>query len=98
MNETNGLSTSGTTGLGTVEVSGRRRFPSPPTRITACTDSPPPYPLIHQTRRTDGLRVQGITPVDHQSATHRLGDGQPVELQKLRPLGDQDYGVGVGGG
>ena len=36
MKEMNGRSTSGTTGLGTVEVSGRRRVPSPPTRITAC--------------------------------------------------------------
>src|SRR6185312_5095286 len=32
----NGRSTSGTTGLGTVEVSGRRRVPSPPTKMTAC--------------------------------------------------------------
>ncbi len=36
MNAMNGRSTSGTTGLGIVEVSGRRRVPSPPTRITAC--------------------------------------------------------------
>ena len=40
MNETKGRSTSGTTGLGTVEVSGLSRVPSPPTRITACTSSP----------------------------------------------------------
>src|ERR1700726_3982025 len=31
-----GRSTSGTTGFGTVEVSGRSRVPSPPARITAC--------------------------------------------------------------
>src|SRR5690349_16075147 len=33
----NGRSTSGTTGLGTAEVSGRSRVPSPPARISACT-------------------------------------------------------------
>jgi hypothetical protein len=32
----NGRPTSGTTGLGIVEVSGRRRVPSPPARINAC--------------------------------------------------------------
>ena len=36
MNAMNGRSTSGTTGLGTVEVSGRSRVPSPPARISAC--------------------------------------------------------------
>src|SRR4051794_15101827 len=36
MNAMNGRSTSGTTGLGTVEVSGRRRVPSPPARMSAC--------------------------------------------------------------
>src|SRR6185437_7616180 len=35
-----GRSTRGTTGLGTVEVSGRRRVPSPPTKITACISGP----------------------------------------------------------
>ena len=36
----NGRSTSGTTGLGTVEVSGRSRVPSPPARISACIVEP----------------------------------------------------------
>src|SRR5271167_1845237 len=93
MNEMNGLSTSGTTGLGTVEVSGRRRLPSPPTRITACTPSPPSYALIHQTGRTDGVRVQGVAPVDHQITAHGLADELPVEVYELGPLGHQDYGV-----
>src|SRR3954467_11231641 len=35
-----GRSTSGTTGWGTVEVSGRRRVPSPPARISACMSAP----------------------------------------------------------
>src|SRR4051812_15481431 len=37
MKTMNGRSTSGTTGLGTVVVSGRRRVPSPPARMSACT-------------------------------------------------------------
>ncbi len=36
MNTMNGRSTSGTTGLGTDEVSGRSRVPSPPARMSAC--------------------------------------------------------------
>jgi hypothetical protein len=36
MKPMNGRSTSGTTGLGTVDVSGRKRVPSPPARISAC--------------------------------------------------------------
>src|SRR5215208_7810837 len=39
MKRMNGRSTSGTTGLGTVVVSGRRRVPSPPARISACIAS-----------------------------------------------------------
>src|SRR3954464_9170406 len=35
-----GRSTRGTTGLGTVEVRGRRRGPSPPARISACMSAP----------------------------------------------------------
>ena len=40
MKAMNGRSTSGTTGLGTVEVSGRSRVPSPPARISACISRP----------------------------------------------------------
>src|ERR1700730_16917271 len=39
-----GRSTSWTTGLGTVEVSGRSRVPSPPTRISACMTRTPAGP------------------------------------------------------
>src|SRR6202049_2389797 len=98
MNEMNGLSTSGTTGLGTVEVSGRRRVPSPPPRLTACMASPPPYPFIDQARRTHGVRVQGVAPVDHEIPAHGLGDLLPVQRDEFGPLGDQDYGVRVGDG
>ena len=41
MNAMNGLSTSCTIGLGRLEVSGRRRVPLPPTRITACISERP---------------------------------------------------------
>src|ERR1039458_468705 len=98
MNEMNGRSTSGTTGLGTVDVSGRRRLPSPPTRIAAWMPSPPSYALIDQARRTHGVRVQRLAPVDHQIAAHGGGDQLPVEIHELGPLGHQDYGVGVGDG
>src|SRR5450759_3639535 len=79
----NGLSTSGTTGLGTVEVSGRRRVPCPPTRITACMGSPPSDPLVVQARRAHRLRIQGVAAVDQQIALHRLGDELPIELDEL---------------
>jgi hypothetical protein len=42
MKRMNGRSTSGTTGLGTVLVSGRSRVPSPPARISACIAYSPP--------------------------------------------------------
>src|SRR3954470_1991854 len=101
----NGRSTSGTIGLGTVEVRGRSRGPSPPTRITACTRPPPshgqgdpalaPDPLVVQARRADRVRLQRVAPVDDQPAVHRLGDGRPVEVAELVPLGDQHDRVGV---
>src|SRR5215472_8655615 len=93
----NGRSTSGTTGLGTVEVSGRSRVPSPPTRITACIVSSPPDALVGEARGAYGVRVQRVAPIDHDPASHPLRDQPPVELQELRPLGDQDYGVSVAG-
>src|SRR5712691_5267703 len=99
---TNGLSASGTTGLGTVEVSGRSRVPSPPARIRACmraassSGAPPPDALVLEARRPDGDRVEEVAPVDDQATAHPLGDRGPVELAELGPLGDQDGGVGAG--
>src|SRR2546421_12250316 len=100
----NGRSTSGTTGLGTVDVSGRSRVPSPPTRITACIRAPSHRqgdlaratdPLVVQAGGADRLRVQGVAAVDDQPPGHRLAHRGPVEVPELLPLGDQHDRVGV---
>ena len=89
----NGRSTSGTTGLGTVEVSGRRRVPSPPARISACISRPvarrPSDGLVDQARGARGLRVDEVAPVDEQRAAHRPLDAGEIELEELRPLRHQ---------
>src|SRR6202521_4408150 len=91
----NGRSTSGTTGLGSVEVRGRSRVPSPPTRITACTGSTPPDALVGKASRADRLRVQRVAAVDKQVAAHAASHLGPIELSQLLPLGDQHDGVGL---
>src|SRR4051812_3411165 len=92
----NGRSTSGRTGFGTVTVSGRSRVPSPPTRITACIGaSGLPDALVDQAGRADGLRVEGVAPVDEHVAGHRLGDLGEVDLLELVPLGDEHDRVGA---
>src|SRR5437868_3481692 len=91
----NGRSTSGTTGLGTVEVSGRRRVPWPPTRITAWMRSPPADPLVVQAGGAHSLGVKRVAPVDHEVTAHRLGDLLPAELEELGPLRHEYDGVGV---
>src|SRR6188472_3165117 len=95
-----GRSTSGTTGFGTVEVSGRSRVPSPPTRITACTTAPPssPDPLVDEPRGAHRLRVERVAPVDDDVAGHRLGGGGPVERPERVPLRDEHDGVRVAHG
>ena len=92
----NGRSTSGTTGLGTVEVSGRRRVPSPPARISACIE-PAPFAvgrrasdgLVDQARGPRGLRVDEVAPVDEQRPRIERRTAREVELEELRPLGHQ---------
>ena len=52
----NGRSTSGTTGFGTVVVSGRSRVPSPPARISACMVYSPPLCATGAGRRARAAR------------------------------------------
>src|SRR5919199_313662 len=103
MNAMNGRSTSGTTGFGTVEVNGRSRVPSPPARMSACTDSEEAQldagapsgargaadPLVDEPRVADPLGVQEVAPVDEQVAPHRVGNRPQVQLAELGPLGDE---------
>src|SRR3982750_3609563 len=93
-----GLSTSGTTVLGTDEVSGRNRVPSPPTRITACIAVPhgasgcqrsAADALVREPRGAHGAGVQRVAPVEDDRPGHALGDGAPVEADELVPLGDE---------
>src|SRR5918996_2138645 len=101
VNWMNGRSTSGTTGLGTVLVSGRRRVPSPPARIIACTAllapvagdrralsvaGRAPDALVGEAGRGDSAGIEEVAPVHHEPAAHRGGDGPEVELGELRPL------------
>src|SRR5439155_6691213 len=95
MKEMSGLSTSGTSGLGTVEVRGRRRVPSPPTRITACTRSPPSDPLVDQAYCSHRLRIERVAPVDDDVSPHRRRHMREVELHELRPLGHEHQRVGA---
>src|SRR6188472_1418434 len=91
----NGRSTSGTTGLGTVEVSGRRRVPSPPTRITACIDlaSRSSDALVDEPGRANRVGVERVAPVDDDVAGHRRGHRVPVERAEDLPLGHEHGGV-----
>src|SRR3954447_19108989 len=95
-----GRSTNGTTGLGTVEVSGRSRVPSPPARMSACTrlraravalsDA-----LVLEAGRPQRPAVEEAAPVDDEVAGHALPGRVPVERAELRPLGDEDHGIRV---
>src|SRR5512135_1183101 len=96
MYETNGRSTSGTTGLGIVEVSGRRRVPSPPARISACTGLLPSYALVEEPGVAHDARVGEVAPVDDELAAHPPGHVGPIELAELRPLGDDDARIRAG--
>src|SRR3974390_2842717 len=93
MNEMKGRSTSLTIGLGTFEVSGRRRVPSPPARITAWIRSPPPDALVLEAGGPHLLRVPRVAAVDHGFAGHRRGGLAPVELHQLPPLGHEHRSV-----
>src|SRR5690348_12175153 len=87
MYEMNGRPTSGTTGLGIVEVSGRRRVPSPPARISACM-SPrplddhhlPPDAFVDEPGCPDRLGIDEVAAVDDQAPWHPLRHLRPVEL------------------
>src|SRR3954471_5735574 len=91
----NGRSTSGTTGLGTVEVSGRSRVPSPPARIRACMRSAPPDALVGEARAGDAGAVERVAPVDDEVAPHAGGHLRPVEVGELRPFGDEHDRIGA---
>ena len=103
----NGRSTRVTTGLGSVEVSGRRRVPSPPTRITRLHHWPSSRRRRRrasarrgrrprrQAGRADRRGVQRVAAVDRRRARHRPGHRGPVELAELLPLGDEHDGVGA---
>src|SRR5579884_265157 len=98
----NGWETSETTGFGTVEVNGRSRVPSPPTRISACTPNAPgpapaesaADPLVDEARGLRLRTVDEVAAVDQDPAARHLGHPRPVEVGELGPLGDDDEGVG----
>ncbi len=95
-----GRSTSGTTGLGSVEVSGRRARPLPTDEDDGLhqalrTDSPAPDALVVQAGRLHRRAVEGVAAVDHEGAVHRRRGLRPVERLELVPLGDEHDGVGV---
>src|SRR3981081_3419826 len=92
----NGRSTSGTTGLGTVEVRGRRRVPSPPARIKACMVLSAADAFVDESGRPDGVAVDEVPSVDHESTSHLLRGPAPVKLADLWPLRDEHAGVGTG--
>src|SRR3954470_22210536 len=101
MKTMNGRSTSGTTGFGTVEVSGRSRVPSPPARISACTsalptDRRPTHRLVREAGGAGRAGVQEVAPVDEQRAAHGARDLREVERLELRPLRDEHDRVGAG--
>src|SRR3982074_1379693 len=92
MNEMNGRSTSGTTGFGTVEVSGRRRVPSPPARISACIASTADS-LVRESGAGDARPAGVVAPVDPGLAVHPRRRHVPIELAELRPFGHEDAGI-----
>src|SRR5215207_5183215 len=97
MNAMNGRSTSGTTGLGTGEVNGRRRVPSPPARIRACISGPlaPPDAFVGEPGRGDRGAVERVASVDDEAAGHAGGGGVPVEFTELGPFGHEHDRVGA---
>src|ERR1700756_5105333 len=87
----NGRSTSWTTGLGIVEVSGRSRVPPPPARITACTIRPSPAPRFWL-----GQNLQANPLAESPSPAHALvdepGPGGGVAVDEVAPVDDQVAG------
>src|SRR5512146_1544776 len=89
MNVMNGRLTSGTTGLGIVDVSGRSRVPSPPTRMSACTERLPADALVDEPGVARDRRIDEVAAVDQNLAGHPAGDLTPLEVAELRPLGHE---------
>src|SRR3954451_18779366 len=85
MKTTNGRSTSGTTGLGTVVVRGRRRVPSPPARIRACTRLGP-------ADGAGGLRLRGRGARPRGPADALIGEPRIVHavgIEEVAPVDQQ---------
>src|ERR1700744_1344019 len=106
----NGRPASAITGLGTREVRGRSRAPSPPPRSSGCIVSgprvrppppppPPPSgaadPLVDQSRPPNRLAIGVVAAVDEQITRHPLPHRLPVERRELGPFGDEDHRVGA---
>ena len=95
----NGRSTSGTTGLGTVDVSGRRRVPSPADEdhgLHALTWPPAPDALVGQPGGADGRRGRARC-ARRSAGCPRIASATvaEVELLELVPLGDEHDRVGA---
>src|ERR1700757_3459463 len=101
----NGRSTSWTTGLGIVEVSGRSRVPSPPARISACTIRPSPAPRswLGQNLQANPLadsplcqNLQANPLAESPSPAHALvdepGPGGGVAVDEVASVDDQVAG------
>src|SRR5918994_6080110 len=92
--ESSGRSTSGSMSFRVRSVSGRRRVPCPPTRITAgrLTRSPvaSSHALVLEAVLAHDARIEHVAPVDEQPVSHPLAGLGPVELAQLRPLGHED--------
>ena len=107
MKAMNGRSTSGTTGLGTVVVSGRSRVPSPPARIRACIRPSPRRPCGARPGRAGRRPRRSARRPSRPSGSRKLrpsissvprmpsATAREVELAELRPLGDEHDGVGA---
>ena len=86
----NGRLASGTTGLGTVEVSGRSRVPSPPASIwPASARTSLPIPSYMRPAPRTASASSDVAPVDdHGSPPCACATSGQVELRELRPFGD----------
>src|SRR5919202_5019868 len=103
----NGRPASGSTGLGVVSVSGRRRVPSPPASTSACISGPTlgrdgrgdvgcaADTLVREARCDERVAVEEVAAVDDQGVGHDAANAIPVELEELWPFGDQHSAVGT---
>src|SRR4051794_40917180 len=98
MKTMNGRSTRGTTGLGTPVVSGRRRVPCPPARISACTGQQPSMRAVSDLSRIfKAYDVRGLygTEIDGDTA-EAVGRGLARALGDLsgKPVSELRIGLG----